>query len=72
MNNSFIEVAFGLITITIPLIVLGGTAFWIWMLIDCIQSKLSENEKTAWILVIALTNFIGALIYFLTIRNKKK
>ena len=46
-------------------------AFWIWMLIHAIQNKgLSDGEKTAWVLVIALLHFIGALIYFFVGRPK--
>jgi len=44
---------------------LVATAFWIWMLISAIQNKgLDETEKIVWIIVIALTHWIGALIYF--------
>ena len=46
-------------------------AFWIWMLIHAIQNKgLSDGEKTAWVLVIALLHFLGALIYFFAGRPK--
>ena len=42
-----------------------GTAFWIWMLIDCARyERRKGNDRIAWILIIALTHFIGALIYF--------
>ena len=48
-------------------------AFWIWMLIHAIQNKgLSDGEKTAWVLVIALLHFIGALIYFFAGKPKAK
>jgi hypothetical protein len=47
-------------------------AFWIWMLIDCIKNEsLSGNEKVAWVLVIALTHFLGALIYFFAGRPRR-
>jgi Phospholipase_D-nuclease N-terminal len=40
-------------------------AFWIWMLIAAIQNKgLSDGEKIAWVLVIALLHILGALLYF--------
>ena len=40
-------------------------AFWIWMLISAIQTKgLTEGEKIAWVLVIALLHVLGSLIYF--------
>lgn len=53
---------FGLFALTISL---GGAIFWIWMIIDCATKESSEgNDKIIWILIILLTNFIGALIYF--------
>jgi hypothetical protein len=45
-------------------LVLALFAFWIWMLISAIQNKgLSEGEKIAWVLVIVLLHFLGALLY---------
>ena len=46
-------------------IALAFFAFWIWMLISAIQNKgLTEGEKIAWVLVIALQHVLGSLIYF--------
>jgi hypothetical protein len=46
--------------------------FWIWMLIDAIKSeRLQNGEKVAWVLVIALTHFLGAVIYFFAGRSRK-
>jgi len=46
-------------------------AFWVWMLVDCIRNPaLGTNEKLIWVLVIALTHFIGALIYLLVGRGR--
>lgn len=48
----------------IPLSLLG-TAFWIWMLVDCLRNEPNEgNEKLIWVLVIALAGCVGAGIYF--------
>ena len=48
-------------------------AFWLWMLIDCLKNeKNEENQKLVWALVIILTNWIGALIYFFIRRNERK
>ena len=45
--------------------------FWIWMLIDCIKNdRISETAKIAWVLVIVLTHFLGALIYFFAGRGR--
>ncbi len=42
----------------------GSFAFWIWMLVDCVRNgSLSSNERLAWLVVIALTHILGALIY---------
>jgi len=46
-------------------------AFWIWMLIHATQNKgLREGEKVAWLLIIVLVHFLGALIYFFVGRPK--
>ncbi|MFP4424371.1 MAG: PLDc N-terminal domain-containing protein [Candidatus Woesearchaeota archaeon] len=49
------------------------TVFWIWMLIDAIQRDYkNENDKVLWIVVIALTGFIGALIYYFVVKHKER
>ena len=59
------EIVFILVAMLLlsPLI-LALFAFWIWMLVSAIQNKgLSEGEKIAWVLVIVLLHFLGALLY---------
>ena len=52
---------------------LAMMAFWIWMLVHAIQNKgLSDGEKVAWVLVIALLHFLGAGIYFFVGRPKPR
>lgn len=54
------------------LIGLGMFIFWVWMLIDCATKESSQgNDKLVWIVVIALTNWIGALIYFFVRRPQR-
>jgi hypothetical protein len=54
-------------------IVVAAFAFWIWMLISAVQNKgLTESGKIAWVLVVALLHFIGALIYFFVGHPKRK
>lgn len=49
-----------------------GTAFWIWMLIDCAKNEPRKgNDRIVWILVIALTHWIGAAIYFFVRRPER-
>ncbi len=51
---------------------LAALAFWIWMLVDCLQNEPPEgNEKIIWTLVIVLTNWIGALIYYFVRRPQR-
>jgi Phospholipase_D-nuclease N-terminal len=50
-----------------------GTAFWIWMLVDCVKNeRISSDAKIVWVLVIALTHFIGAIIYFFVGRQPRR
>lgn len=52
---------------------LSVICFWIWMLVDCLKYEKSEgNDKIVWMLVIVLTNWIGALIYFFVRRPERK
>jgi len=65
------EVLLILLVLFIIPVSLAFFAFWIWMLIHAIQNKgLSDGEKTAWVLVIALLHFLGALMYFVAGRPK--
>jgi hypothetical protein len=50
-----------------------GTLFWIWMLVDCaLYEKDQGNTKIVWILIIVFTHFIGALLYLIFQRSKRK
>ncbi|HBR92698.1 MAG TPA: hypothetical protein DEA90_00860 [Opitutae bacterium] len=52
---------------------LCALAFWLWMLVDCLKNEDSKgNDKILWTLVIILTNWIGALIYFFVRRPERK
>ncbi len=56
------------------LFALACFAFWIWMLIDCIQAPEPPGEKNhrlLWILVIVFAGWIGALIYFFVVRRAR-
>ena len=46
--------------------------FWVWVLIECLTKEPSEgNDKLIWALVIILTHWIGALIYYLVRRPER-
>lgn len=50
-----------------------GTAFWIWMLIDCATKEPDVgNNKVIWILIIVLTHWIGAAIYYFVRRPQRR
>lgn len=51
---------------------LVGTAFWIWMIIDCATNEPSVgNDKVVWMIVIVFTQFVGALIYYFVRHTKR-
>jgi uncharacterized membrane protein len=66
-----VEVGFGIFSLLLLLVfsVFGIVAFvvWIWALIDAISvpddSHYRAGNKLIWVLVIVLTQVIGALIY---------
>ena len=50
-----------------------GTAFWIWMIVDCAtKEKDEENTKLVWILVILFAHLIGAAIYYFVRRPQRR
>ena len=61
----------GLGEITILLILLASTVFWVWMLIDCVRNETDPNNRLVWALIIVLTNAIGALVYLFVRRPQR-
>lgn len=52
-----------------------GTAFWVWMLVDCAKNEPSDdksNDKVVWILLIILTHLVGAMVYYFVRRPQRK
>jgi len=62
MNLALLNVGF--FELSILAAMLGGFAFWIWMLVDCVTKEEDQNQKIVWVIVIALVGFIGAPLYF--------
>ena len=54
------------------LIALLCFVFWIVMLIDCVKRTMNDTEKVVWILVIAITGFLGATIYYFVVKRKHR
>ncbi|KKT69231.1 MAG: hypothetical protein UW63_C0061G0003 [Candidatus Uhrbacteria bacterium GW2011_GWF2_44_350] len=71
MDDALINIILTIIGLLVPLLGLACMAFWVWMLIDCIRRKLTESEKTLWVIIILFGNLLGAIIYFFIIKNKK-
>ena len=54
----------------IAIVAITVLIFWVWMLIDCAKRKFKNDaEKIVWVIVVALCNWFGALIYFIVIRS---
>lgn len=61
-----------LIVFMVFMIGICGTIFWIWALIDCATNESSVgNDKVVWVVIIAVTHWVGALIYLLVRRPKR-
>ena len=62
-SKSFQKAAAGLM--------LGAMVLWVCALVDVLKKEFpGENEKLMWILIIVLTGWIGALIYWFIGREK--
>lgn len=52
------------------LLVFAFIAFWIWMLVDCVNRNYKkENDKIVWVLVIVLAGIVGAIIYYFIVKK---
>jgi hypothetical protein len=48
------------------LIGLAAFVFWLWALIDAIRNRALDNTmRLVWVVVIVLTQFLGALLYLI-------
>ena len=49
-----------------------GTAFWLWMLVDCaINEPTAGNDKLIWVLIVLLAQVLGAALYLLVRRPQR-
>ena len=49
-----------------------ATAFWIWMLIDCVTKETDEgNNRLIWVLIIIFLQAIGAAVYYFVRRRPR-
>ncbi|MFQ5620571.1 MAG: PLDc N-terminal domain-containing protein [Candidatus Nanoarchaeia archaeon] len=57
------------------IVLLGMWILWIWSVVDCGHRHFeSRDEKTAWILILCLLQFLGTIFYYLLVvlRQRKK
>jgi hypothetical protein len=69
MNYFLFIGAFQLIIILVVLFL--GILPTIIALVDILKSEFKGNNKIVWVLVVLLTNFFGAILYFLIGREQK-
>lgn len=51
-------------------VVVGGFVLWVMMLIDVSKREFPKPEdRTLWVLVVALAGFVGAAIYYFSIKR---
>jgi hypothetical protein len=54
----------GALAVLIALVIgIGGTIFWIWMIIEC-ATRERDPDRLVWIIIVVFTHVIGAAIYF--------
>jgi len=57
-------------------VAIAGIVLWILMLVDVVQRKIeefpnkTENDRLIWLLVVALTNWLGGIIYYFCVYRK--
>lgn len=72
-----VEAGFGIIFLLVfGLFSIGALVLWIWALVDAItvpdDSMYRAGNKLIWVLVIVLTQVIGALIYLVVGRPERR
>ena len=70
VNLGFVELV---VMAIVALFMLPAMAFWIWALVDCASKEPDTgNTKLVWILIIAITHVIGAILYLVIRRPERK
>ena len=64
------EGSFGVFFLVMMVISVGGLVFWIVALVDCVRKsenvyRVAGTEKITWVLIVALTGWIGGLVTML-------
>ncbi|MGV8152364.1 MAG: PLD nuclease N-terminal domain-containing protein [Candidatus Nanoarchaeia archaeon] len=78
MAEALLYLGFGIFFFILLLILIFASiillfVLWIFMLIDAAKRKFkNDNDRVLWILVLALTSYIGAIIYYFVVKRKDK
>jgi len=43
----------------------------VWMLVDCANAPMESGDKTAWILILIFTHWLGAVLYYFIPRRER-
>lgn len=63
---------FGLFLLVFLLVfVVGGTVFWVVMIIECATKESNRDKQLIWILIILFTHWIGAMLYYFVRRPQR-
>ncbi|PIN77998.1 hypothetical protein COV15_00650 [Candidatus Woesearchaeota archaeon CG10_big_fil_rev_8_21_14_0_10_34_12] len=69
--NSLMFVPFMFVFVLLA-VAIAVFVFWIVMLVDALQRRFKgKNEKLLWVLVLIFASWIGAIIYYFLVYNKK-
>ncbi len=71
-GESFIWLGFAFLILLFIALILGMFVFWIWMIVDCAQRKMKDNDKVVWILVLVFLGWLGATVYYFVIKRSDK
>jgi len=68
-------VGVGLVILLSMVVGIGGLAFWVIALVDCVRRpeavyRVAGTEKVTWVLIVALAGWIGGLIYWFSQRAR--
>jgi O-antigen/teichoic acid export membrane protein len=62
-----------LVILVVAIVGIGGTGFWVVMLIECATKEADTgNTKVVWTIILVFTHVIGALLYFFVRRPERK
>ena len=61
----------GLPELFLILLVIPGTLFWLWMLVDAATQEQEASDKIVWVLIVLFTHLLGAAVYFFVRRRPR-